>query len=518
MNDPARSSDTGGNEVAQHLRGSTLLFLGRCVSVGMNFAVQLMAVRYLSKSGYGVYAVAFSIVAVASVIATLGTGKTALRVLPKYLQQGKNRKFTGGIAVMMVTALLLSLCIMVVIYVGAAFGAFVDDSGVKGVAILLILVWVIPCNVIDSFLHSLFSVIANPRAVFLRQHILGPGMRLVAAVIVIVCQGGIVGFAVGQMIAALLGVAIYLTMLRKVMSQNSAFVHFRWPDARASMKEIYSVSCTLLSGDLAFLLRSSMVVLFIGMFHSHEEVAAFQAVFPAARLNEIVLATFTLLFMSNASRLYAARDSASLSELYCKTITWTTVFSFPLFAVSFALAEPLTVFLFGSAYSSSGPILAILSLGFFLHAIVGVNLRLLRATSGLRVLWSVDLVGIAVALLLNCWLIPKYGALGGAIAVCGSFLVQGVCCQLAVWRTLGINPFQLPLARLYGVAAILGFAMIQLSGGLGAPPVVVALAIVLAAIGLLLLNRRELDIAGVFPELGRTPLIGRLLNAPNQNT
>src|SRR5919198_1404902 len=42
----------------QHLRGSVLLLFGRVVALGLNFLIQILIVRYLSKSDYGAFAYA----------------------------------------------------------------------------------------------------------------------------------------------------------------------------------------------------------------------------------------------------------------------------------------------------------------------------------------------------------------------------------------------------------------------------------------------------------------------------
>ena len=44
------------------IRGSSLLLVGRMASLGVNFAVQIIVIRYLSKSDYGAFAYALSLV------------------------------------------------------------------------------------------------------------------------------------------------------------------------------------------------------------------------------------------------------------------------------------------------------------------------------------------------------------------------------------------------------------------------------------------------------------------------
>src|SRR5438445_8609821 len=48
--------------VRRHVRGSSLLLAGRALQLASNLAVQLLIVRYLSKTGYGEFAYALAIV------------------------------------------------------------------------------------------------------------------------------------------------------------------------------------------------------------------------------------------------------------------------------------------------------------------------------------------------------------------------------------------------------------------------------------------------------------------------
>jgi len=503
------SASAHQNEISKGLRGSSLLFAGRCLSLGINFAIQVAAVRYLSKQDYGLFAVAISTLAVVSVAAAFGMDKTAVRMLPIYQSQGDKAKFAGATFVMAVSALVCSLLAIGVVYL-AWFLGFWESSGSTGVIVLLVLIWCTPCNVIDCLVTSLFSIFSQPNAIFFRQHVVGPGLRLAAVVAVIMTGGGVVAFAAGQLIASLLGFGFYLLLIRSVVKDNPLFGAFNWVDVRGTLRDIFGFSLTLICGDLAFLLRGAMVVIMVGYYFNPAEAAGFQAVFPAARLNDIVIATFTMLFMPSASRLFSSGAHETLNDLYGRTITWTTVFSFPIFLVSLVFSDQICLLLFGAEYADSGPTLAILSLGFFANAIVGMNLRLIRVVSGLRTLLVVDAISVVAAIGLNFWLIPLHGALGGAYAILLSFVVQGVCCQAAVWFSVGLNPLQWKIVKAYLLSGLLAWGVWQFKFGVQPRIELTIFVAVCASICFLLLSRKELDIASVFPEVARTPIIGRM--------
>lgn len=476
----------------------------------MNFAIQLAAVRYFSKDEFGVYSVALSAVAVAAVFAAFGMDKTALRVLPRYQSTGDLRKFSAAAQLMALSTFLCSLLAIVVVYMTWGF-EHIYSSPSRSMDVMLVMIWMTPCIVLDCFVTSLFSVFGKPRAIFVRQHILGPLLRLLAVIVVVLAGGGIFAFAAGQVIASLIGVLIYVTLVRSLIRERDDFVCVTWHDMKSTAREVFSYSLTLIFGDVGFLMRGAMVVLIIGIFHSPSEVAGFQAVFPAARLNDIVIATFSMLFMPSAGRLFSEGAIDSLNHLFRKTTIWTTVLSFPLFLACFLMPEQLCVLLFGAQYADSASTLAILSLGFFINTIVGMNLRLIRVVSGLRMLILVDVISLAGAIGTNFLLVPTFGAVGGAWAILIGFGIQGIACMAAVAMTVDVNPVAWRLIRAYSLAGILTWGLWGAAGSALVAPV--WMPVLLAATSLLLawLCREDLEVANVFPEVARVPYLGRLL-------
>ena len=66
----------------RQIRGSSLLLAGRFVSVGINFAAQVLVVRYLSTQNYGAWAYALAVVALGQSFATFGLDRATTRFVP----------------------------------------------------------------------------------------------------------------------------------------------------------------------------------------------------------------------------------------------------------------------------------------------------------------------------------------------------------------------------------------------------------------------------------------------------
>jgi O-antigen/teichoic acid export membrane protein len=78
-----------------HIRGSSLLLLGRLLGVGLNFLIQVLTVRYLTKSDYGAFAYALSAEALGASLAAFCLDKSLARFMPIYHERRDYRRIFG---------------------------------------------------------------------------------------------------------------------------------------------------------------------------------------------------------------------------------------------------------------------------------------------------------------------------------------------------------------------------------------------------------------------------------------
>ena len=269
----------------------------------------------------------------------------------------------------------------------------------------------------------------------------------------------------------------------------------------------------LLTTDLVFLLRSSLVVVLLEHFRSTLDVASFRAVLPVARLNMIVIQSFTFLFLPIAARMFASRDENGINDLYWQSAIWITVISFPIFIVTFSLAQPFTLMLFGERYAQSGVIMALLSLGFYFNAALGFNADTLRVYGKVRYIVIIDFMAMVISLSLSLVLIPRYGAVGAAVVTCGTLFVHNILNHIGLKFATSINLFEWRYLRVY-VSVILGTVALAIFQILVSPSIYVGLVLAaLISLVVLLINRAVLKIEETFPELLRFRLIRILFSA-----
>ena len=341
---------------------------------------------------------------------------------------------------------------------------------------------------------------------------LNPVLRLGVVGLLIFGQQDVEFLAVGYVATGAIGVAVYAFLFIRLLRRVGVIPKQGRPKFSFPMREILAFSVPLLTTDLVYILLNASDVVLLGAIKGDAEtVANYRVIQPVAALNLIVLPSFTLLFIPATARLFARSDREGLRALYWQTAAWVAVLSFPIFAVTFALAKPLTVTLFEQRYAGSAVYLAIIALGRYFDAALGFNGLTLRVFGNMKAVVGVNLAAALVNLVLLLVLIPPYGALGAALATGITLLVFNSLKQYALSRAVGISLFEWQYLRVYGtiIALTAALAAVQLVID---PPLIVGLGLVgFATLAVLFAGRHHLQVADTFPELARLPLLRRIL-------
>ena len=506
--DTAATSDRLTNK---QLRGSSLLLVGRFISLGVNFTVQVLIVRYLTEASYGAFALALSLAALGTTLVTFGLDRGVGRFLAVYDEQGDHARLFGTLALVVGTILSLGLALILIVigFQDVLLGAVVSDG--QAASLLVILIFLAPIDAADNLLGGVLAVFASAKSIFIRKYVVGPLLRLTVVVLLVLGRFEVDFLAAGYVISGAIGVALYASILWRVLGDRGLRGYLRRDAIKVPVRDILTFTFPLLSTDLLYIAMHTTDALFLGYFHGTEEVAALRVVQPLAGLNQLVFSSFAILYMPIASRLFARDDRAGVADLYWRTAIWMAVFSFPVFAVTTSLATPVTVTLYDQRYAESAVYLALLSFGAYTNAALGFNGLTLRVFGFIRYTIVINVVAAVANVILNLTLIPPLGALGAAISTMATMIIHNILKQLGLRRGTGIDVFAWQYLRVYVLIA-LAAGMLALVQWLWHPNVIVGLALaVLASLIVVLANRRLLRVEDTFPELLRLPFMRTLL-------
>jgi len=494
----------------RQIRGSSLLLVGQLLAKGVNFGVQVMIVRYLSQSDYGAFAYGLSIVALGQSIATFGLDRAITRYVTIYHEQRDYNKMFGTLLMVVTLIASLGLTMALLLRGSPGLAARVLGSEPEAFSLLLILIFLSPVQALDSVLVGMFAVFASSRSIFFRKYVLGPSLKLSVVLLLILLRSDVYFLAGGYLAASILGVAIYTTVLIRVMRAQGVFDHFNRKAIEIPWREILSFTIPLLTSDVLYAVMNTMDVIVLERSRGSVDVAALRAVHSTAVLNSLVMSSFALLFTPFAARMFARNDREGINNLYWQTAIWIAVISFPIFALTFSVAQPITLLLYGQRYAQSGIILALLSLGYYFNAALGFNGLTLKVYGRVRYSVVINVLAGVFNLGAILLLIPRYGALGAAIGTASALIVHNILKQAGLRLGTGINLFEWRYFRVYLVILLcaLGLLLVQV---VTSAPVYVSIALAaLASMVVIGLNRKLLKVGQNFPELLRLPLVRRL--------
>lgn len=500
------------HEQSRQLRGSSLLLTGRVLAMGINFATQILIIRYLDKADYGAFAYALSIVALVQAAIQLGLDRSLTRYVPMYDEQRDEERLFGTIAfvVSVVTALGVTVVLAVIVFRSIVEGTLVQDPG--AVAVLAVLIALAPIEALDNLLVSLLAAFDQTGAIFLRRYVVAPALRLVVVGLLIAGSGSVLFLAGGYVLGGVLGLVIFGTHLVRLLQRrrDAAATPPKW---RVPVAELLTFAIPLLTTDLVFMTLNATDAIMLERFGTVEDVASLRAVMPTARLNQVVLASFGILYVPFIARLFVRDDHGEIGRRYWQTAAWVVVLSFPILATTLLFSRELTADLLGEAYANSAVILIILSIGYYTNALFGFNGMTLNVYRAVGFVVVVNLLAVAGNIGLNLALIPRWGPAGAAVATAMTFVVHNLLKQLGLVRRIGLGGFGRSTAVLYAVAVAGG--AVAVAAGL-APGVHFLIRVGLLAAtsaAVIVAGRNVLALDAVFPEVARLPYVRRLVKA-----
>jgi O-antigen/teichoic acid export membrane protein len=492
------------------VRGSSLLLMGQVLAVGLNLATQILIVRYLSKTTYGAFAYALSIVTLGETFAAFGLRRGVSRFVPIYEERGDAARAAGTLVFALSTVLSLGFAVVLMV---VGFRGSIGDAvagGREATVLLSILILLAPVQALENLLDGAFAVFARPRMIFARRYVYTPVMRLLVVGLLVLSGSGVTFLAYGYVAAGAIGVAIYSALLARVLRERGLLELIRRRGMRFPVKEVLGFTVPLLTNDLAAALMNAAGAVLLGILAGAADVAELRAVLPVSLTLTYILGAFGTLFVPLASRLYQRGEAAELNRLYWQTAAWSAVLSFPLFALAFAFGEPLAVLLFGERYADSGDVLAVLVVGHFVTAAMGPNGVLLAVFAQVRYIVATNLVAIMLNLALAFALIPFIGALGAAIATSATLVTLNAVRQIGLGRRTPVRALEGRYLRLYAVLVLLTAALVGVNAVISPSLAVAAALVALSSLVSMLVLRRELEITQTFPELARLPGLRRL--------
>jgi O-antigen/teichoic acid export membrane protein len=426
--------------------------------------VSIVLARTLGPDRFGLYALVTTVVTFIFLLARLGVGDTVRRYMAEL--DGRDQRPLGAALVdwglrIGITAALIA-AVALVVAAGPVSGCF-RRSELSGY--LLIGAASLLPTAAASVLRNLQRGLQHWRALLWLNLATSP-VWVGACALALWSGAGIAGVLVAGIvveIADVCGLALW------------AARDTGWPDMRTPLPPDLHGRLLRYNLGLALLVVMNVIVwqrselIFLGRFSGPEQVAYYAVPFSLTqRLSEVLPGAVLGVLLPTLSFAYGAADPARFGEILSSAARYLAMLALPICVFGIPLAGAAVRLLYGPAYLPAVPVLQIL----LAASIFGVAGQAASATLlGMEAqswLLKTGLAAVVLSLTLDFLLIPRWGAIGAAIA---NAVTQGswaVAVSAPLWRRISPEA-RAAVARSGLVAVVLGLLLaLTLAAGLPA--------------------------------------------------
>ena len=417
-----------GGDIA---RASAASLFIRVFGLTLSFAQAVLMARLLGASGYGMVAVAMSIVQILATVSMLGFGPLAVREIPAGLAADSRSSVAAFVRLAFLAVLGLSLTAGLVLaivasleVVGPAYRPVLEIGGLLMVPLALI---------------NLFRGVAQGFGRIVLAQVPGEVVRpavLVLIMLIFAALGGsfmpanFMWSAAGAALAAATAAGAWLwarDLARLPHAQN-----------RTDPGQ-FTLALPFLGLALTTMLQGEINTLLLGWLATPRETGLFQ---PIIRFTPVLALPVTAAGMRFAPRIAELWQKGETDRIrwVTATFTWTTSLLTLGVALAIAAAGPVLMWMFGREFHESAPLLWYVAAAQVFNASCGPVGMLLTMGGQSGGALGGQIAGLAVNVAVGLVLIPAHGAWGAVIAMVAGIVVWNLTMLAMTLRRYGFDP------------------------------------------------------------------------------
>ena len=460
MSDPRAPDAAGEKRLAYVAKQSTGIMAYQFIGLVIGFGSNLVFARILGADLLGVFVLAQTTLLMLSLLASFGMGPTLLRFIP--VQLSRNDK-TGAAGVFFAGSLLAVAATPVTIAV-LLLGRNVLAGTIFNEPRLLSLVPIIALGILPAALIKIYGftlrairqasqetfcleVVFKVAKLAIFLALFAAGLKLVGAT-----------WALTASYAAATG-AMFL-----IIDRRAPYITRGPRTAGVSYRTLLSFSVTMTFVGFMNYSLSITDRTMLGILSTSESVGIYNVAFLISNTLSLVFMGFNNAFAPFISELYHNERHRELSDLYSSLTRTLLIIVTPALIWMIGFGDDV-LRLFGSEFPTAYAALVVLGVGVLTRSAVG-SVGTLLLQSGHQNYNAFNIVAVTAAnIVLNLYLIPRYGFLGAAIATSVALAAINIVGLIEVKLLLGIWPYRRSYLKLVlaGAVALAGNLLLRAS-------------------------------------------------------
>jgi O-antigen/teichoic acid export membrane protein len=423
----------GADPRSRAQRMALIAFAIRILSAAIAFVSQIVLARLMGEFEYGIFIFVWVLAVLFGNLSCLGFHASIIRFLPEYNTASALAEIRGLTMAARIFAMLSATALAMVGGAGLwLFGSMIEDYYVIPLYLGLITLPMIALgDVMEGTARAHSWAIAAMSPTYIARPL------LILAFMLLATSAGMPQDAATAMAAAL--AATYVTTLGQFLAMIWRLgKHYVRGPMKVELWRWLRVSVPIFLVDgFGFLLTNSDVVI-VGLYLEPDDVAIYFAAAKTMALVHFVMFAVKAAAGPRFSAAMAARDRRQLAEIAVESARWSF---WPSVAIggTVLVAGDFLLSLFGPAFPSGAPLMAILLAGILAKAFVGPGETLLTMAGRQKLCVILYAGALGTNIALNVTLIPLFGLTGAAVATAGAMFAEAAILHLAVRRTFGFT-------------------------------------------------------------------------------
>lgn len=426
------------HELKKITKEAGITFAGVLLGMGLKYICVIVIARHIGVFQFGTYALGLTILTFAQILSVAGLNLGILRYLSgSHLQEERERR-KGIIISALKLVLIGSFLVGMILFIGAEsiankiFSKSELSMVIRLFSLSLPFLAIIEISVFSIqaiqvlkykvYVKDVFMQVSNLTALFV---LFSLGLQI---------KGALYAYIISTVLSALLGIHYLKKTFPDLVNQQIK--------AAASFRSLLRFSLPVIGMNLFGFGVLWTDTLMVGYFMSTTDVGIYNAAARTAMLINVILFSFSSIFMPMISDLHQRGEIKKLEGLF-KTVTkWIFTMSFPAFLLMAILSKQIMA-LFGFEFTSGALWFLILGLGQMINSSTGpVGNFLVMSGRQDIVFWDM-LLSFGMNILLSYTLIIRFGVVGAAIATMLAITLLNVTYLIEVYYFWKICPYNL---------------------------------------------------------------------------
>lgn len=417
--------------------GTGIALAGRVTAAGLGYAFSVLIARWLGAEDLGLFSLAFTLCTAVTILGRFGLGETTvLRFVALYRGEAALGRAKGTMRFVLRTTLSSSIVLTLALLLVAPAIA-VNAFGKPELAwVLRGLAWMVPPSNVAGVALAATQACGVMTYVALTTGIIAPLLQLIVATVLVGLGCGLSGAVIAAVAAQGAAAVLGYRFLGRVMLE---FQDDGVP-AEVESARLLRFAKSMIGLDLTSYLAGWIDILLLGAYVTAHDLGLYSAAARTAALTSFLLLGVNALFAPTMADLFNRGELAILERLF-KTVTkWVVTIALPVFLLC-ALRGGAILALFGPEFRAAAASLAVLAAGQLVNAATG-SVGYMLIMSGRQNLALADQIGgLCLALILSLWLIPRWGALGAAVAMGSTTAAVNLVRLIQVRVLIRLHPY-----------------------------------------------------------------------------